>query len=244
MKCILLAAGYGTRLYPLTKDTAKPLLPIRGKPIIEHIVEKVQVLDNVDEIVVVSNHRFHSDFVKWAENCPCTIPIKVIDDGSTNVNDRLGAIKDLALAIEKASIHDDILIIGGDNIFDFSLEDFISHAFEKKPNTIIGAFNLNGKTTAKKFGMVALDKNHRVVQFLEKPEHVDPHHLVALCLYFLPKEKVQRLYEYLGHGHDQDAIGNFFKWLAQHDHVYGYSFNGTWLDIGDIEAYSEAVMIF
>jgi len=244
MKCILLAAGYGTRLYPLTKDTAKPLLPIRGRPIIEHIINKVETVDGIDEIVVVSNHRFYGDFVKWADNCPSRIPIKIVDDGSTNVNDRLGAIRDLALAVEKAEVNDDILIIGGDNIFDFSLTDFISQAFQKKPNTIIGAFNMNGKTQAKKFGMVTLDKNKKVVEFLEKPDKVKPEHLIALCLYFLPKEKLSRLNEYLGHGHDHDAIGNFFKWLAQHDTVYGYSFEGMWLDIGDIDAYTEAVMIF
>jgi len=244
MKSIILAAGYGTRLYPLTKDRAKPLLPVRGKPIIEYIVRKIEHIEQVDEIFIVSNHRFYAQFKEWADNFVSNVPIHIIDDGSTNPNNRLGAIKDLALVIDGYNIHDDILIAGGDNIFSFSLKEFIDSAKMRSEHTYIGLFNMNGKLKAKKYGMVALDRQGKVSAFYEKPEKLNGANLVSMCLYYLPKEKANRIQQYIDQNLDLDQIGSYFQWLVENDSVYGHVFDGEWFDIGDIESYTEAVCSF
>ncbi len=244
MKSIILAAGYGTRLYPLTKDRAKPLLSIRGKPIIEYIARKIEHIDQVDEIFIVSNHKFYDQFKEWLDNFVCNVPIHLIDDGSTNPQNRLGAIKDLALVFDKYQIDDDLLIAGGDNIFSFSLKQFIDEAKARNTHTYIGLFNLNGRLKAKKYGMVALDKEGKVSAFYEKPDKLNGAKLVSMCLYYVPKEKVNWINTYIDQGHSLDQIGTYFQWLIDKDSVYGHVFDGEWFDIGDIDSYTEAVCSF
>ncbi|MBN2483751.1 MAG: nucleotidyltransferase family protein [Candidatus Omnitrophica bacterium] len=244
MKSIILAAGYGTRLYPLTKERAKPLLPIRGKPIIEYIVRKIEHIEHVDEIFVVSNHRFYAQFKEWLDNFVANVPIHIIDDGSTNPNNRLGAIKDLALVLDQYAVNDDILVAGGDNVFSFSLKEFIDTAKTRKEHTYIGLFNMNGRLKAKKYGMVALDREGRVSAFYEKPEKLNGAKLVSMCLYYLPKEKVNWIQQYIQQGLNLDQIGSYFQWLIEKDPVYGHVFDGEWFDIGDIDSYTEAVCSF
>ena len=279
MKSIILCAGYGTRLYPLTKEAPKALLPIRGKPILEYICDKVQLLDGISEILIVVNARFFNQFKDWLDNYPVSIPIRIINDGSNNHKDRLGAVRDLAFVCNKENITDDILVIGGDNLFDFELSDFIKHSLNISPNPVIGVYNLDGKSKAKKYGVVQTDINGRVIDFYEKPSKLNGSRLVSLCLYYLPKETLPLINKYINdtldstsctlhNTHDPvklrngagarrttqyalrttryelDSIGNFIKWLAKNSNVYGYTFNGNWFDIGDIDSYTEAVCSF
>ncbi|MBN2120512.1 MAG: nucleotidyltransferase family protein [Candidatus Omnitrophica bacterium] len=244
MKVIILAAGYGTRLYPLTKDTAKPLLPVKGKPIIEYIVGKVQLIEEVSEIFVVTNHRFYKQFKEWLNNLISSIPITLIDDGSLNQNDRLGAIKDLAFVIEGQKINEDILVVGGDNLFDFCLCEFVEYARNFRNASTIGVYNLNGRYKPGKFGVVSLDAEKKVISFYEKPSNGSASRLISMCLYYFPKEKVHLIQDYIKNGNVLDKAGSYIQWLAQTDKVYGHMFEGRWLDIGDVDSYTEAVCSF
>jgi len=270
MKSIILCAGYGTRLYPLTKEAPKALLPIRGKPILEYICDKIQLLDGVTEVFIVVNGRFFGQFKAWLDNYPARLPVKLINDGSKNHKDRLGAVRDLALVVDEENITDDILVIGGDNLFDFGLTEFIKHSLNVSPNPLIGIYNLDGKCKAKKYGVVKTNERGRVIDFYEKPARLNGSRLVSLCLYYLPKETLSSLDTYISESLNAnitanrysltaknnltadryplnanlDSIGNYIKWLANKSEMYGFTFKGTWFDIGDIDSYTEAVCSF
>jgi len=282
---VVLCAGYGTRLYPLTKEAPKALLPIRGKPILEYICDKIQLLDGVDKVFIVVNGRFFGQFKAWLDNYPARLPVKLINDGSKNHKDRLGAVRDLAFVVEKENITDDILVLGGDNLFDFGLAEFIKRSLNVSPNPVIGIYNLDGKCKAKKYGVVKTNREGRVIDFCEKPQKLNGSRLVSLCLYYLPKQTLHLLDEYIKNAihnthdeirylsavvrrtkedtryalrdlsavvrrtkedtHDElDSIGNYIKWLAKKSEMYGFTFKGTWFDIGDIDSYTEAVCSF
>lgn len=244
MKAIILAAGYGTRLYPLTKDMAKPLLPIRGRPIVEYIVNKVQSIDGIDEIFIVANDKFYKQFKEWADTYASLIPVTIINDGSKNENDKLGAIRDLSLVYDRQKIDDDVIVLGGDNVFDFCLSEFVEIARNLRTSNTIGVYNLDGKYKPGKFGVVKIAEDRRIIDFLEKPQGANGSRLVSMCLYYFPKEKISLIKEYEKQGLDLDKIGSFIQWLAKKDSVHGHVFEGTWLDIGDIDAYTEAVYTF
>ena len=249
MKALILAAGYATRLYPLTKDKPKPLLTIRRKPIIEYTINKLESLEQIDEILIVTNQRFFKQFQTWLDNFPSLKPIKLINDGSTNEKDKLGAIRDLAFVLVKENIDDDVLVIGGDNLFSAPLNEFIDFAKGICPNNAIGVYNLNGKYESNRYGVVKLDENKKIIGFCEKPSNgnginLNGSTLVSMCLYFFSKEKISLIQEYLKEGNDIDKAGTYIRWLSNRDGVYGYTFQGTWLDIGDIDSYTEAVFTF
>lgn len=249
MKAIILAAGYATRLYPITKDKPKPLLTIRKKPIIEYIISKLESIEQIDQIFIVTNQKFFNQFQCWLDNFPCLKPIQLLNDGSTNEKDKLGAIRDLALVLAKENINDDILVIGGDNLFSSALNAFIDFADAIRPDNAVGVYNLNGKYESGKYGVVELGEDKKIIGFYEKPSNGNGiNHtgstLISMCLYFFSKEKISLLQEYLKEGNDMDKAGSYIQWLSARDTVYGYTFPGAWLDIGDIDSYTEAVFTF
>ena len=132
MKCLILAAGYATRLYPLTKDTPKPLLEVAGKSILERLLDKISLIEKIDHVYVVTNSRFAKAFGDWVEQYTYTKPLTVIDDGTTSNDNRLGAIGDIQFVIEQVGLADDLMILAGDNLFDFDLRDFEAFFQEKK----------------------------------------------------------------------------------------------------------------
>jgi glucose-1-phosphate thymidylyltransferase len=223
---------------------AKPLLPIRGRPIVEYIVANVQLLEEITQIFIVTNHRFYKDFKEWVDNFANTVPVELIDDGSHSHKEKLGAVRDLALVLEEEDTNDDLLVIGGDNLFSFTLDEFVDFAKKVRPSSLIGIYNLNGKLKPNKFGVVKLDKQSKVMEFYEKPQNLNGHKLVSMCLYFFPKEKTSLIREYIKEGNNLDKIGSYIQWLSKKDTVYGYSFEGDWFDIGDIDSYTEAVFTF
>ncbi len=244
MKAIILAAGYATRLYPLIKDRPKPLLTIRKKPIIEYIIAKLESLEQVDQIYIVTNQKFFSQFQDWLDDFPSLKPIKLINDDSFNGSDSPGVIRDIDIVIKRENLADDLLVVAGDNLFSFGLRNFIEFAGRKKPQSSIGIYNLSGKFDSGKFGVVQINSEGEIVDFQEKPSRSDSS-LIATCLYFFPGEKLHLISDYLSQGLQNDAAGDYISWLVKSDKVYGYAFNeGNWLDIGDTDAYTEAVFTF
>jgi glucose-1-phosphate thymidylyltransferase len=244
MKALILAAGYATRLYPLTKEYPKPLLTVRHRPIINYILDKLEPLSEIDEIIIVTNSKFFGRFKSWSEKLGTKKVITVLDDLTKDNQHRLGAIGDMDFAISKRKIKDDLLVIGGDNIFDGDLRKFLSFAGERGNKPVIGAYNIRYKSKARQYGVIKLDKQSRVVDFQEKPEH--PHStIVAMCLYYFPKDELSLVGKYQKHKDKKhDATGFYIDWLRKKTEVYSFVFEGRWYDIGDHKFYGEAKASF
>ncbi len=248
MKALILAAGYGTRLYPLTKEYPKPLLPIAGRPIVEYIAEKLVKVKDLSEIVVVTNDKFYPHFLEWTnafeKQCGSSQRIKVINDGTKTQQDRLGAIGDICFALEKEHIQEDIVVFGGDNLFEESVDDFVSFSLNKKPQVSIGIYDIGKKGLAQKYGVVQIDGDGKLVGFAEKPPEPQSS-LIATCLYYIPEGKLRCFKEYTHDAqNEKDASGSFISWLSKKDAVYGFVFKKHWYDIGDPQVYQEADRIF
>ncbi len=240
MKVLILAAGYGTRLYPLTKNTPKPLLVVNNKTMLDHIVQKLEALKSVTSALLVTNDKFYKNFQDWKNqkrNFPFSLT--VINDQTTTNENRLGSMGDVQLALKQDLAKEDVLIVGGDNLFDESLEDFLSFALAKKPIISIGIYDIRSQERAKTFGVVQMDPQNRVTSFLEKPSQ-PPTTLIAMCLYYLPAETVHFVGEYLTQTKSSDTTGDYIHWLLGKDSVYGFKFGGKWYDIGSLEAYHQA----
>ncbi len=239
MKSLILAAGYATRLYPLTLDKAKPLLPVAGKPTIEHILQRIEEIDEVDEVLVVTNEKFFGQFTEWRRQLKPRKPLKILNDRSTSETDRLGAIGDMDFAIKQEKIGEDLLVIAGDNLFELGLRQFMDFAEAKSPASSIGLYNLPSKEAVKKYSQVLLDRDNRIIEFEEKPQRPTSS-LAAKCLYFFPKAKLELISEYLRSGSLTDAPGHYISWLCRKDTVYGFVFSGRWYDIGNYKTYKMA----
>lgn len=235
MKALILAAGYATRLYPLTKDRPKPLLPVAGKPMMEYILEKISAAGEIDEIFVVTNQKFTDDFNQWSSNYHKEIHI--VNDQTTSDDDKLGAIGDMHFVVSQEAIDDDLLIVAGDNLFNFPLDGFIS--FFRQKGTAVGLYEVNDREVIKRLGVVGLDEERKIVSFTEKPAN-PPGNLAAICVYLLARDKLPLLTTYLEEGNNPDAPGYFISWLCKREDVYGYIFRGMWYDIGDLDCYQEA----
>jgi len=239
MKALILAAGYATRLYPLTRDYPKPLLKVGHKPIINYIIDGLKELDEVDEIIVVANSKFMPLFKKWKTGLKIKKRISLVDDLTRSHDDRRGAIGDINFVINKKHLKDSLLVVGGDNLFDAELKDFLSFV-KGNPHPVIGAYNIKDKQQAKNYGVVKLDVKSRLIDFEEKPDKPQST-LVAMCLYYFPKGKIGLIKEYLNMKTDKhDATGFYIDWLRKRVPVYGFVFEGRWYDIGDHKFYHEA----
>ena len=229
MKAILLAAGYGTRLRPLTDDRPKHLLPVGGRPMLDWILHWVRELDDVDGVHLVTNSRFAPDFARWAEPRGVTVH----DDRTTSNDDRLGAVGDLRLVIESAGLEDDELFVVGDDMLELSLPDFVAWWRAKsQPASAVPLHDVGDLGLATHYGIVATDTDERIVHFVEKPS--DPlSTLAATVAYLLPPEHVRLVGSYLDEGRSPDNAGGFLGWLARRERVYGHRFEGSWYDIGD-----------
>lgn len=235
MKALILCAGYATRLYPLTKDKPKPLLPVGKRPMIEYILERVEEIESIDKIYIVTNGRFYSHFCKWSKNYQGKKQVKIIDDETFSDDEKLGAIGDIKFAIDNEKINDDLLIIGGDNLFDFSIIDFIRF-FNEKKKAAVALYNVIDEEEIKKYSVVALDDNKKIVNFEEKPENPSTT-LAAICMYIFPKEELGLISRYIKEGGNPDATGFYIAWLYHHRPVHGFAFAGNWYDIGDKNLY-------
>lgn len=235
MKALILAAGYATRLRPLTDTWAKELLPVGGRPIIDSIVAAIAEVADVDEVHVVTNARKAPAFVRWAEGRD----IQVHDDGTLTNDDRLGAVGDLRFVIERAGIDDDLLVIAGDNLFDFSLVELVEFWRSKGEASALAVRDVGSLELARRYGIVSLADDDRVVEFVEKPAN-PPSTLAATATYLFGREHVRLVAPYLDAGNPHDQPGRFVAWLQEREPVFGWRCDGGWFDIGDHEQLLEA----
>ena len=230
MKCVILAAGYATRLRPLTDDVPKHLLPVGARPMLDWVLDRVREVDDVEGVHLVTNSRFAPAFERWAE----ANGVAVYDDGTTSNDDRLGAVGDLQLAIEEAGLErEELVVLAGDNLFDFSLPRFVEW-WRSKPQSAsaVPLHDVGDLELATQYGIADTDADDRIVEFVEKPS--DPSStLAATLIYLLPPEHVRLVATYLDQGMSPDNAGSFLGWLSGRERVYGYRFEGTWYDIGD-----------
>lgn len=231
---VLLSAGYATRLYPLTKDTPKALLPLGGRTILDAVLDSVETVPSVSKRVLVTNHRFAGQFQAWRNAGKAGV--EVVDDGTETVETRLGAIRDLQLAANLAGPKDDLLVIGTDNLFHWPLGDFVAAARRRAPSPTIALWEAPSRQAATQFGVVVRDRTGRITAFVEKsPE--PPSAEVALCVYYFPAAMRGDIQTFLDGGGNADAPGYFIEWLVRRGIVYGEMMPGAWYDIGSLESY-------
>ena len=228
MKALILAAGYATRLRPLTDSVPKMLLPLAGRPMLDYLLDRIREVDEIEEIHLVTNARFAGAFRDWAPQ-----DVIVHDDGTTSNEDRLGAIGDIAFAIERGGLQGgDLLIVAGDNLIGYSLGDFVSF-WRGKAGSAIAVRDVADRSLLRNYGVIELDEDDRVVGFEEKPAEPKSD-LAATASYLYRWEHLALLPRYLEEGNPPDAPGNYMAWLHMHEPVYGYRFKGEWHDIGDL----------
>jgi glucose-1-phosphate thymidylyltransferase len=240
MKALILAAGYATRLYPLTKEYPKPLLVVKNRPIIDYILEKLDEVPQIDEIIVVTNSKFIGLFRNWASRLKIKKRLTLIDDLTRTHKARRGAVGDIDFVLRKKRIEDDLIVIGGDNLFADRLDEFLEFTKSKKEYPVIGVYDIKQRRQVKKYGILTLDRQKRIVDFREKPRSSQST-LVAMCLYYFPQKKLFLIRQYLENKENrQDATGFYIDWLKEKMPVYGFIFKGRWYDIGDRKFYHEA----
>ena len=236
MKAIILAAGYATRLRPLTDTWAKELLPVAGRPIIDWIVDAVAQAGVVDEIHVVTNARKAPSFAEWAAGRDVVLH----DDGTSTNEDRLGAIGDMQFVIDRAGLDDDLIVIAGDNLFDYRVDELVAFWQSKGDHTsAVAVRDVGSLELAAQYGIVSLADDGRILDFVEKPEAPEST-LAATATYVFSRPHAHLIGAYLDAGNPGDQPGRYIAWLHRHEPVYAWVFDSTWYDIGDHEQLFEA----
>jgi glucose-1-phosphate thymidylyltransferase len=230
VKALILAAGYATRLRPLTDTIAKPLLPVGGRPMVDLLLDKLREVDAVDEVHLVTNSRYAADFERWADGKD----VVVHDDGTSSNDDRLGAIGDIRFTLDRAGRDDDLLVVAGDNLFDYGLDGFVEYWRSKGVASAVAVHDVGRVELARLYGVVAVDAGGRVVDFVEKPAN-PPSTLAATATYLYHREHVPLSDRYLREGNPPDQPGNLVAWLHRREPVYAWDGNGGWFDVGDHE---------
>lgn len=222
----------------MTKNTPKPLLEVAGKPIIDHIIRKLEDIEDIDEIFVVTNAKFYTNFEEWKNNLECKKKIKIVNDLTTSNEDRLGSLGDVNFVIEQEKIKESILIIAGDNLFEFSLREFVE-SHKKHNKSAVALYDVQDKELAKHYGIVAVDHEHKMVEFEEKPE-LPKSTLASTGVYIYPPHVLPMLDHFVKQFENSDKAGNFLEWLHKKEHVYCYITAETWFDIGNLDQLEKA----
>jgi glucose-1-phosphate thymidylyltransferase len=222
----------------LTKELPKPLLEVKGRPIVDHIIMKLMEIPDVDEVFIVTNGKFCNEFKKWLSTANFDVPITIVNDGTSSNEDRLGQIGDVAHVLKQAGIDDDIVIVAGDNLFNFSLLSSYD-TFRKHGKVVNPLYDIKSLSAAKQLGTVVLNDDNTFAEFYEKPE-MPKSTLVSLGIYFFPKHSVGKIREYIVSGESPDKMGYFLTWLMKQETVVGHVYYEKWFDIGWIKAFEQA----
>lgn len=245
MKLIVLAAGYATRLYPLTLNQPKPLLPVAGKPMLEHVLDCLKPVKEIDHIYVVTNEKFATHFSDWANAYQAqneVSPVTVVNDHSTDDANKLGAIGDMHLVITQANIDDDIIVVGGDNLFSRPLEGF--GAYCRQHNApVTGVYDVGNLEEIRKYNAIEVDAHDRITFFEEKPAEPKST-LTGIALYYYPQWSLELINEYIAAGNNPDQPGRLVQWMYPRTPFYVWRVPGIWFDIGSKETLEEANELF
>ena len=237
MICVVLAAGYATRLYPLTENFPKPLLDVNGKSILDWLVDDIEKIDDVKEFVIISNHKFAEHFENWSKNCNLSKPVTVVDDGTSTNETRLGAVKDIDFAVEKLNLNDDLFVIAGDNILDFSFSSFVDYFKEKNASCVMRYYE-GSIPVLQKCGVACVDDNGLITDMEEKPKEPKSNWGIP-PFYIYKKDDVHFVHDGIEGGCATDAPGSFIAWLCHQSKVYAMEMPGKRYDIGDLESYEQ-----
>ena len=245
MKVIILAAGYATRLYPLTLTRAKPLLPVAGKPMIDFVLDNLAPMGGIDRVYIVTNNRFADQFQKWADDYRATkakLDFTIVNDGSTDDTNKLGAIGDLNLVIQREQIDDDLVVVAGDNLFSEKLTGFGDFCRQKQ-EPVLAVYDVGSLEDIKKYNAINFDADGRITFFEEKPKQPTST-VTGIALYYYPKKTLPLIQQYIAEGNNPDQPGRLVQWLYPRTPVYVWNVPGLWYDIGSKETLEEANRIF
>lgn len=237
MKSIILAAGYATRLYPLTLTVPKPLLPVKGKPILNYLFDDIDSIEQISEHIIITNHKFIGNFEKWLSIQHFQHPVILLNDGTTTNEDRLGAVKDLSLAASSLRLTDDLLVLAGDNLLDFSLKGFVSFFMQCKTSCVM-CYPENNLAKQKKTAIITKDSNGRITSYEEKPA-IPKNNLAVPPFYCYQSCDIEKISAALSDGCSPDAPGSFAAWLSRHTILHAWEMPGHRYDVGDINSYKE-----
>ena len=244
MKVIVLAAGYATRLYPLTENCPKPLLPVAGIPMLDHVLRTIKPITGIDEIIVVTNHKFAPHFNKWAENF--NLPgkkILILDDLTTDDSNKKGAVGDIHYVLTQLNIDDDILVLAGDNLFENDLKEFGDFC-KKIKAPVVGIYDVGSIDLVKKYSCVTMTPDEgKITSFEEKPQNPQNTNS-AIALYYYPADVLSLIKKYIQDGNNPDQPGRLVQWMYTRIPFYTWKISGLWYDIGSKEALAEADEIF
>jgi len=243
VKALLLGAGYGTRLYPLTRDLPKPLLRIGRKPMVEWILDRLATAPGLDEVALVTNARFAGQFESWARGYSGPVPVRIFNDGTTSNEDRLGAVGDMQFVLREGKIDDDLLVVAGDNLFEFDAKLLVEFARSKGGPAVCLKDMAGAGALISQYSVVTMDANLRITDFEEKPAKPKTS-LISICLYYFPRATLPLIGTYLAAGNNKDQPGWYIQWLVRQVPTFGYVIDGAWFDIGDIESYNRANALY
>ena len=244
MQVLILAAGYATRLHPLTLTQPKPLLPVAGKPMIDYVMDNLAPIAGIDRVYVVTNAKFAAHFQRWADDYGKRAPFAftIINDGSTDDSNKLGAIGDLNLVLQRERVDDDLIVVAGDNLFSERLGAF-GEFCRAKNAPVLGVYDVERREAAKKYGVVAVNRDGVITDFKEKPEQ-PVSTLIGIALYYYPRATLPLVAQYLAEGNNPDQPGRLVQWLYPRTPVFTWTVPGIWYDIGSKETLEEANRIF
>lgn len=245
MKLIILGAGYATRLYPLTLNQPKPLLMVAGKPMIEHVLDNLAPIKEIDHVYVVTNAKFAGHFQSWADGYHARRPgieFAVINDHSTDDSNKLGAIGDLHLVLNEAGIEDDIIVVAGDNLFSHGLASFGEFCRERRA-PVLAVYDVGDLEQIKKYNSIEVDAEGRITFFEEKPKEPKST-LTGIALYYYPQSALPLIRRYIAEGNNPDQPGRLVQWMYERTPFYTWKVPGLWFDVGSKETLEEANRIF
>lgn len=245
MKVIILAAGYATRLYPLTLTQPKPLLPVAGKPMIEYVLDNLSPISGIDRVYVVTNEKFAGHFQKWSDEYRATkskLNFTIVNDHSTDDTNKLGAIGDINYVLKTENVDDDLIVVAGDNLFSEKLEGF-GEFCRGKSAPVLALYDVGNLEEIKKYNSISLDGDGRITFFEEKPKNPTST-LTGIALYYYPKATIPLIRQYVAEGNNPDQPGRLVQWLYPRTPVYTWKVPGIWYDIGSKETLEEANRIY
>lgn len=245
MNVVILAAGYATRLYPLTLTQPKPLLPVAGKPMIDHVLDNLAPMGGIDRVCIVTNAKFADHFQKWADHYRATkakLNFTIVNDRSTDDSNKLGAIGDLHLVLTREKIADDIIVVAGDNLFNQTLENFGQFCRQKNA-PVLAVYNVGNLDEIRKYNSISVDGEGRITFFEEKPKNPTST-ITGIALYYYPKSTLPMIRQYIAEGNNPDQPGRLIQWLYTRTPVYTWRVPGIWFDIGSKDALEEANRVF